>query len=364
MRSMTGGPGIEAALTTQQIVTEYNNQSAPSTFYTMGGRDCAVVRLLAMSVLLRSVQAHPERRPTSRCSFRSTLSTWENVGRGGHIQNLVTAPNGSQEPADLIFTTSTPTLSAGVYTCGTSLNFETESYSSSTGALVDWVNVPSLSAGSVIYVCYGNGAVSTDQSHPSATWNSNYVAVYHFPTSPTGTINIYDSTSNGNNGTNSGSTAATGEIDGGASFSGGSILDSSPNNFPTIGGTQTLSAWYKVSSNPGSAQDLMALLTSPQADATQFRLNSPNFEVSEWGGSIAISATMPSAGSWHYVVFTNNGSTNNLYIDGASVASNSNALQSGAVGTFYMSSYDGFDESFTGNLDEARVSNTAVRLPG
>jgi hypothetical protein len=126
----------------------------------------------------------------------STLSQW--IYPGHHIQNLVTAPNGGQEPADLIFSTST--------TCANPLNFETESYSPSTGALVDWVNVPTMQAGQVIYACYGNSAAAGDQSHPSSTWNSNYQAVWHMTQNPAGSApQILDSTANGNNGTTQGS---------------------------------------------------------------------------------------------------------------------------------------------------------------
>src|ERR1700734_3357335 len=117
----------------------------------------------------------------------STYSWLEPVSDGGHIQNLTTAPNGGQEPADLIFSTSS--------SCAAPLNFETESYSSSTGALIDLVNVPSLSAGSVIYICDGNSSVTTDQSHPSSTWNSNYMAVWHGSTASS----TIDSTANRNN---------------------------------------------------------------------------------------------------------------------------------------------------------------------
>lgn len=124
----------------------------------------------------------------------STLTSWKSSSNGGDIQNLVTAPNGGQEAADLVFATSSANCTAGSY-----LNFETESYSSSTGALVDWVNVPSLSAGSVIYACYDASGVTTDQSHPSSTWNSNYAFVLHFA-SPTGTLQLNDSTANHNNG--------------------------------------------------------------------------------------------------------------------------------------------------------------------
>ena len=86
---------------------------------------------------------------------------------------------------------------SGSASCSSTLGFETESYTSSTGAIVDWVDVPSESAGTVIYACYDNAAVSTDQSNATATWNGNYAAVYHLNEanlSSTAATPIYDST--------------------------------------------------------------------------------------------------------------------------------------------------------------------------
>ena len=76
--------------------------------------------------------------------FGGTYSWLAASTSAGQIQNLATSGNpiAIQEPADLIFVTSTPTVSAGAWSCGTSLNFETESYVSSTGAINDWINVP------------------------------------------------------------------------------------------------------------------------------------------------------------------------------------------------------------------------------
>ena len=89
------------------------------------------------------------------------------------------------------------------------------------GDLVDWVNVPSMYAGAVIYVCYDNASVSADQSHPSSTWNSSYAAVFHLP-SIGGSLNVNNSTANANAMTNEGAAATTGEIGGAASFTAGS----------------------------------------------------------------------------------------------------------------------------------------------
>ena len=173
----------------------------------------------------------------------STLPSWASVAHGGHVQNVVTAPNGGTEAADLVFATSSAN-------CGVSnLNFETESYSSSTGALVDWVNVPSLSAGSVIYACYGNAAVTTDQSNPAGTWNSNYVGVWDLPNGST--LSAIDSTGNGNNGTIVNSPSATGgQIDGAASFNAPSLsYITIPSNSNLQPATMTLEFWILPSAS-------------------------------------------------------------------------------------------------------------------
>ena len=94
------------------------------------------------------------------------------------------------------------------------LAYEREGYSGTTGAMIDWVNVPTVShtTDTVIYLFYGNSSVTTDQSNARGTWNSNYMGVWHFPNGTT--LSANDSTSNGNNGTINGATATSGEIEG------------------------------------------------------------------------------------------------------------------------------------------------------
>src|SRR5665213_1566624 len=178
--------------------------------------------------------------------FSGTYTWLESTSTGGRIQNLVTAPNGGQEPADLIFVTSTPSASAGLWSCGTALNFETESYVSSTGVISDWINTPTTTASQVLYACYGNSSVSTDQSHPSSTWNSNYKYVDHFGTATT--LNASDSTKFANNSptVNGTITAAAGQIVG--------AMNANTNGYyfktisSTIGITNTVSVWMNANS--------------------------------------------------------------------------------------------------------------------
>jgi hypothetical protein len=77
----------------------------------------------------------------------------------------------------------------------TRYNHEIESYNSTTGRLIAWVNITSLSSvtDTVLYLYYGNSGC-TNQQNIVGTWDANYKAVYHFNESGTGLR--YDSTSN------------------------------------------------------------------------------------------------------------------------------------------------------------------------
>ncbi len=78
----------------------------------------------------------------------------------------------------------------------TKLDHEIESYSSSTGTLVVWVEIPSLSAvtDTSIYMYYGN-ANATSQQNASGVWGSAYKGVWHLGESSGARS---DSTSNNN----------------------------------------------------------------------------------------------------------------------------------------------------------------------
>ena len=138
---------------------------------------------------------------------------------------------------DILFTDSTGTAK---------IPHQIESYTSGTGALTAWVNVPSLSsaANTTIYMYYGNSGASSQQN-PTGVWDSDFKGVYHLNES-TGS-NAGDSTSNSYTGTQSGSpTQTAGKIDGSLSFSGSnsvSMGDVAAFDFGT--NPFTASAWVK-----------------------------------------------------------------------------------------------------------------------
>jgi hypothetical protein len=109
----------------------------------------------------------------------------------------------------------------------TKLAHEIESYSSVTGALVAWVNVPALASGTntTIYLYYGNAAAANQQNR-TAVWDANFRAVWHLVETPAnGVAGNFDSTSNAFTGTpqgfadgTPGSTNAVGIVAGADNF--------------------------------------------------------------------------------------------------------------------------------------------------
>ncbi|MFA5103132.1 MAG: DUF2341 domain-containing protein, partial [Candidatus Thermoplasmatota archaeon] len=99
---------------------------------------------------------------------------------------------------DLVFTDKTMNT----------LNHEIELYNSSTGQLVTWVNVTSLSSSvnTTLYLYYGNSSCENQQK-PPGVWDSDYIAVWHLNEDPgtAGTGGIKDSTVYANHGTDMGS---------------------------------------------------------------------------------------------------------------------------------------------------------------
>jgi hypothetical protein len=297
----------------------------------------------------------------------STVPSWEASSTGGRIQNLCTAPNGGTEPCDLVFATSSAN-------CGlTPLNFETESYNSSTGALVDWVNVPSESAGTVIYVCYDDSFIANDKSHPSSTWNSNYEAVYHFPN---GTIlNASDSTSNANNPLLVNASPGAGYIDGGLSLNGSGQYIYVNDNIG-LSGNWSLTGWIKTPSSLSG--DNLAVFGrengNPDYDQNYMMLydggnNPQDFSCGSSADSyMRVNAiTSIATSTWYYLActFATSTFTYDAYADGVlGGTTNGTMLTPGGAGQSVMiGTSNGSSTSFTyygGAEDELRISDTTL----
>jgi hypothetical protein len=239
---------------------------------------------------------------------------------------------------------------------------EADYYNGPTDAIFAMASTP-VSPNYYSFTYPPNGVMPTVTTN--VPWDSNYVGVWHFKEDPSGTApQMKDSTSNGNHLTSSNMLSVnqvSGKIDGSlnyASLLSSYLSDTSATNIPVNNGVQTESAWFLVSSNPNSAQDILTLKTSGDS-AVKMGFTSQNFAISTGGGSTLVTASLSilSASTWHYVAYTYDGITNILYIDGAKVASSTSAPNSGAPNSVYVGTLSGSGEFFNGQIDETRVSN-------
>ncbi|HEX4103911.1 MAG TPA: LamG-like jellyroll fold domain-containing protein [Candidatus Paceibacterota bacterium] len=286
----------------------------------------------------------------------SVVSSWASSAHGGTIQNLCTAPNGSQEPCDLAFATSASNCQGGNY-----LNFETEAYNSSTGALVDWVNVPTMATGTVIYTCYDSG-VAYDLSNPAGTWNSNYLEVAHLADDASSTT-VVESTANDLTGK---STSSTNQISvpgpfgatalsfstSGISFATTSLLNFTTSSFSTElwEDTQTIGN-YNTFLGPG------AYCTGGWYEQWKGGTNQVQFYVCSAGGAYVTGGTL-ATGTWKDLVFTRNGINWAWYINGALSSSGTNF--SNPTSEPNVQNHLGMNNGGNGYLAEMRVASGAL----
>ena len=283
----------------------------------------------------------------------ASLATTANSG-------YVTNSNGY----DIIFTSD----AAGA----TVLPFEQEAYNPSTGAVIYWVQVPTVSHASdtTLYMFFGKSSVTTDQSNKNGVWDSNYGGVWHLPNGTT--LNASDSTANGNNGTVSGAAAVSGKVGGAASFNGsGDYVDlGNGSSVQITGSALTLEAWINSSESnpsqwerifvkemPGDANPYIAYAINRVAGSNQVSFG---VSTSSGGGGVNSSSSL-SLGSWTHVVGTYDGAHANIYLNGVL---DSQATQTGNIDSTSQHLVIGGDtaanqEYFNGKSDEVRISNVA-----
>ena len=194
------------------IATEYNNQSNPSAFYSIGA-PTTPQSFSADYVYERTITASSSLVAPSG----TTLTNFPMLISGTYSYLAASSSGGTLQNAngyDVMFASD----SGG----GHVLNYEIESYSSTTGGVNYWVQVPSFSSSNnKVYMFYDNPYVTKSQQNAAGTWDSYYTGVWHLANGTT--LNPNDSTVHANNGSLiNGPTATNGEIDGAGAFVGSS----------------------------------------------------------------------------------------------------------------------------------------------
>ncbi|MBN1674572.1 MAG: DUF2341 domain-containing protein [Kiritimatiellae bacterium] len=290
------------------------------------------------------------------------------VVNGGRVEHML--------GYDVVFTTADGT---------NVLDHERERYLGSSGLYVGWVRVPVLACetDTVLYMYYGNPAVTGSQENAAAVWDADYAGVWHLAQNPAGAApQFLDSSANTNHGTAAGTsnlTLTASHIGLGLDFPGTNAwIDVATSNFVNaldITGTQlTMEAWARVPvagvdndeallvKGDGS-HNLRYMLgvvgnAAQTNDAAHARLNYNTNGVS----FVRLDAhNVYPRNAWIYEAATYDGAELVVYVNGARVGSAafSADITSGTDDIFCMGRRIEDERYFEGVLDDVRLSSTA-----
>ncbi|MEI6494601.1 MAG: DUF2341 domain-containing protein, partial [bacterium] len=280
----------------------------------------------------------------------TTSISFKDYSRGGSV--------GKAGGGDILFTAADGT---------TALNYEIETYSSSTGQIVAWVKIPTLatSTNTDIYMYYGN-ATATDPIASVATgvWNdggSNYFkGVWHLPNGVS--LGANDSTANAKNGTiNAGVTATTGQVGGSGLFNGSSGYINGSAVSPSALTTFTVSAWVKRNGNQSINSAVVADVYTSAVNYSLYFNGATTLIGGFYNGSWRnTSAVTLSNGVWTYVVYTYDGAKQRLYTNDNVPLETSlvSTPTSNNLGYRIGRRWDG-GNYVNGSIDEVRISSGA-----
>lgn len=290
------------------------------------------------------------------------------TGSGGDVTN--------SSGYDIIFTSSAATP--------TQLDHEIEKYTSTTGEIVMWVEVPTLgaTADTDIYMYYGNSSISSSQEAATGVWDGNFKGVWHLKENPSGTApQMKDSTSNVNNGTmnggmNSGQQVA-GQIAGSLDFQVGvgEYVNVGSGSSLNISGAATICLWTKLTSLPANASYVVFVgNNSTDSTTAQYHVALENrtstyYWSLGWDGSSQFKTyenalTTATATWYHFCSVRVSDSSVQQYRNGtaaaAPTASGIATTPTTGVGSTAIGRGGNADSNYVnGIIDEVRISNVA-----
>jgi hypothetical protein len=267
---------------------------------------------------------------------------------------------------DIIFRALDSTTCGGASNC--TLSHEIESYDGTNGNLVAWVKVPSIDNGTVIYMYYGNGCITSSTQNAADVWSNSYEAVYHLNNNANDSLGNHNGSISGATSTTSGKFAGAYDFDGNNDY-----ISVSPNANWGCGGF-TIEVWWNVD-DKARTETMVGLAESSGATINIYHNSTYMYNYIYTEGTYAgndednwASMSSVSNGNWYYQVLRRppHGSCKSCiqgFFNGDDMGSGCETLwgetnmgDSFNIGALYGASRTQY---FQGLIDEVRFSNTA-----
>jgi hypothetical protein len=352
--NQSGGAGATALAMQDLFGSVTLNQNPNAWYFNPGANNCSWRYRKIITISKAQVAA-------DQVSFPVLISLTSDPDLQAHAR-----PDGF----DILFTQSDGT---------TKIPYQNESYAA--GTLVAWVNVPALSstADTVLYMYYGN-ASSPSQQSPTAAWDPNFQAVWHFTEAVGGAEALKDSTSTGNHGTNQGTPnlGVAGQVGKAITFDGSNEYISTKTQYNPVPQVFTESLWFKTTNTTprklfGSETRQTGVTLDTEGWDRQMYIGTGGILVGGIfnesanagnGDCVVVRAGVVTDGLWHNAAMTFDSNVVKLYLDGSYVGMNTSGLAEIKPEYWRMGSYkmlgwpsstgDGF---FNGTIDEVELSN-------
>lgn len=263
------------------------------------------------------------------------------IGSGGVVTN--------SSGFDIVFTSD----AAG----NNLLSWEIESYTGTTGAVVFWIKIPTLThaVNTVIYMWAGNAAITTFQGGSAgAAWDSSFAFVGHISTAnPNLDSSLSPVAINSHT-----ETSGTGQIDGCGLFSGSQFMAWNPVNKLKITPSITLSAWVMPTVTPSGLAvighgsfDYYLLIGEAHAGDIAF------YNGAGWKNTVAGVGVTKNV--WNHIAVTHDGTNDLFYLNGALVGTVADAgVLPTSNNALSVAVIQGGFSFYTGSIDEIHVASS------